>query len=476
MLTVDPNQIVRSLPSRILLAMALLLPARSATAQEAWEYSPYRIHIWLATDHSPRLAGLLPQLEQTLRQQARVLAGSTWQISSQSAPRPLRMPILASADALTTEQVEQFGKDLHDRDKLWIVGISADGSGYHVVARELDLATKVWSPLIERRCRLRELLAQQVFAAAAATFTPLARIEDVQGLTAKCRVRAAGLVVDNFCPSLVRVNDVMTTVVRINDRNGQPRPDGIREIEWTLLHVNQVDGAHAQCAVHSINRGYLGGRTSSRIHRYGMPVRRESTRTTVKLLSKTDPPQPLAGYEIYSKNPITEESTLVGHTDWRGAIEIKPLESAPLQVLYVRSGATLLARLPIVAGETPVATAQLLDDENRLHAEGLARSLQAALIDRVAERELLAARIRKLIKDSKLAEAEKLVDRYRTLPTLSDLRMRLDRARQEVATDNPRVQARIDQLFADVQAQLVKFVNPNQVDLLAAELSKAQGR
>ena len=200
-----------------------------------------------------------------------------------------------------------------------------------------------------------------------------------------------------------------------------------------------------------------------------------SDRTAIQLLSRTDPPLPLAGYEIYAKDPQTEASEFVGQTDWRGILEVTRGD-AGLQVFYVRSGGMLLARLPLVPGQAELASVQLVDDEKRLQAEALVRGVQATLVDVVARRELLAARIRQKIQESQLEEAQALVDQFRSIQTLADLRGRLDRAKQEVTTGNPRLQARIDQIFAETQAQLSKFVRPNVVEELTAELAAAKSK
>src|SRR5690606_37951609 len=110
---------------------------------------------------------------------------------------------------------------------------------------------------------------------------------------------------------------------------------------------------------------------------------------------------PLVGYAIYGKDPDAEETRLIGYTDWRGRVEVAVGEK-PLEILYVRSGGALLARLPIVAGTSEVATVRLLNDETRLQAEALVRGVQATLVDLVAQRELLAARIRRSLQEGRL--------------------------------------------------------------------------
>lgn len=445
-----------------------------AQAQEAWEYSPYRIRVWLAMDHSPLwTTRRVAELEQTLRHQLRTYAGATWRLHFERSPEMVRTLLLGSLHGLTYDQMLEADESLREDDKLMVVSLRNEATRIVVEARELDISTRVWSQVEQREVRQSDLLGLTVAQAMRATFAPLARIEDVRGNTAFVRLRAAGLSVDEHCPSSRRVGDVMKVVMRRNDRYGHPLPDGIRTVEWTLLQVAEVDGARLECDIHSINRNLLGGRSSSRVARFALGIRTPDDRTEIQLLSRTDPPTPLIGYEIHARDPQTEASEFVGQTDWRGIVEVTR-DASPLKVYYVRSGGMLLARLPLVPGQMERASVQLMDDEKRLQAEALVRGVQATLVDVVARRELLAARIRQKISESEFEEAQELVDEFRSIQTLADLRSRLDRAKQEVTTNNPRLQARIDQLFAETQTQLSNFIRPNLVEELTAELAKAQ--
>jgi len=457
-----------------MLVALVLLPAHFGQAQEAWEYSPYRIHVWVATNQSPLLGDdFLARFEDSARARARVLAGATWQLSIEPAPALWRAPICEQLDEFTEQMLFDAEIKLDDFDKLLMVGVRASPSEYRVWTRELDVATRVLSPVRQRTVRQHEMLASAVFDTAAAAFTPLARIEHVEGDKAQLRLRAGGLIVDDYCPSAIQPGDVMSAVVRQNDRYGNPRPGGVRMLDWTLLAVNQVDGALLGAQIHSINRAYLGGRVSSRVQRFALGLHRVADVTEVEVLTKTDPPEPLVGYAIYGKDPDTEETRLIGYTDWRGRVEVAVGEK-PLEILYVRSGGALLARLPLVAGTSEVATVRLLNDETRLQAEALVRGVQATLVDLVAQRELLAARIRRSLQEGRLDDAQALVDRLRALDSLGDLRSRLERARQTVLTDNPRMQARIDTLFSQTQDQLIRYLQPNLVDTLASEVAAAR--
>ena len=186
----------------------------------------------------------------------------------------------------------------------------------------------------------------------------------------------------------------------------------------------------------------------------------------VRTLKTGEPAVPLAGLELYSKIPSPEpprERTaeeaqaeeqrnppeFVGLTDWRGRIAIAP-SAAPLRLVYVKNGGQLLARLPIVAGYHAQQVAEVPDDNPRLQAEGFIRGMNGQIMDLVAQRQILAARVRKRIAENKLDEAQELLDQIRALKTRNDVQRELDmQARRQLASPYLAVQARIDKLYGD---------------------------
>ncbi len=510
----------------ILLTLAALCGgagARAVSAQESWVYSPYQVRVWLAVAQGPRLtADLTDELRTAVVRHARIAAGSTWRVTVEPAPDAIRTELLRDLKAVTSERVMSVDPKAAADDKIMLVTVDESAHGFAIAACEWDSRTQVVGPVVSHEVMQREVIGTAVSQAVLEAFAPIARIDDVKGVTASIRFRAAGLAIEPHCVSAPQIGQALMAVTRQNDRYGNPKPNGLRVLEWTILLVKSVDGLRVECEALSINRGYLGGRSSSRIERYGLGVRVPFASTELELRSKEgvgvtmlqhDKDQdrqitrdevpinlvgvldridtnhdgiadqaelqatkrPLVGYDIYTKDPVTEESELLGQTDWRGRLLVPPAANGGVRVLYVRSGGMLLARLPLVPGQAAVATAELVDDEKRLQAEAFVRSIQSTLVDLVAQRELLAARARKQIKDGKFDEAQKLVDQFRTLPSLADMRQRLDAAKQETISKNPKIQPRIDQMYNDTDALLIKYLDPNLVEKLTTELGQARG-
>jgi hypothetical protein len=147
----------------------------------------------------------------------------------------------------------------------------------------------------------------------------------------------------------------------------------------------------------------------------------------------------------------------------------------PLQILYVRNGGRLLARLPLVPGLEPLVTVQVTNDDPRLFAEGYVKGLQNRITDLVARRELYIARFRRHLQKKEIDQAQKLLEEFRSLENRSDLSRQLDQQAQRVKSSDRRVQTAIDQLFTDTRQLLLKFLDPRTSNQLAEELLRAQG-
>lgn len=463
---------------RLVVALCAWAWATAGTCQESWLFSPYQIRVWVALDPAAGLPGrVVTAIERAVVQQAGLVVGSAWKCQVEPAPAPLEVDMVRGLDRVPQERLRNVVDALPapHPDKVMLVAVRIVDGSPQVAVREWDRRTQVWGPTWMRTCPQVALLERYCAEGVLASFAPLARIDDVVGSKAVIRFRAAGIIAEENSAVMIRPEQVLSPVIRYNDRYGKPRPDGIRVVEWTLLVVRDPNPLRTECEVLTINRAYLGGRASSRMERYALGVRVPFPNTVLELRSRDEPPRALAGYEIYAKDPRSGDTQLVGQTDWQGRLTI-PFTEGQVRVFYVRSGGTLLARLPLVPGQTDVAVARLVDDTKRLHAEALVRSLHATVIDLIAQRELLAARVRAMIRDGKFNEAQRYLDQLRALPSVNEIRQRIDQGRQETVTTNPKIQALIDKMFLDIQNFVVQRIDPTLVDKLSTELSRAMRR
>jgi hypothetical protein len=210
-----------------------------------------------------------------------------------------------------------------------------------------------------------------------------------------------------------------------------------------------------------------------------------------KPMKRNDAKRMLAGIEVFSKTPepeppkeLSEDETktvekknppeLLGVTDWRGSLSVGQ-EGPTLRILYLKNGGLLLARLPVVPGLNERQVAEIPDDDPRLQAEGFVRGMNSEVTDLVIQRQLIAVRMRKKIKEGKLDEAEKLFEEFRGLKTLNDLQQMLNvQLQRQRPTNSPAVRQRIDKLYGEERELLAKYIDAELQVKLLAELTAAR--
>jgi hypothetical protein len=207
-----------------------------------------------------------------------------------------------------------------------------------------------------------------------------------------------------------------------------------------------------------------------------LKVRAHGNRTTLQLVDRDRPTVPLEGYEMFAKKPIAADSPdanpslRLGLTDWRGRIDIEPSD-LPLRLIYVKNGAHLVARIPVVPGFLPLEVIPLASDDKRLEAEAFVRGMESTVMDLVARRAILAARIRRRIAEGNVAGARELLDEMKSFQTKEDLEMMLASRQAALASPDKRQQQRIDQLLTGTRSLLNKYLDPGELVTLERELS-----
>lgn len=170
------------------------------------------------------------------------------------------------------------------------------------------------------------------------------------------------------------------------------------------------------------------------------------------------------------------------------AVEVKVVEMpdyqaaalplrAPLAQLYIKSGETLLARLPVVPGLRKIEFAELADDSRRLEAEGFIRGFQGEILDLIGLRSLYTAKIKRLLKENKVAEAEKQLVELRKLRDYSAMAAELERLQRKLLDESVPLasKGRIDNMLQSTRDMLQKFLQNEMVRDAEAAVSQAQG-
>lgn len=375
-------------------------------------------------------------------------------ITNRGIAKDLKVPeakiISLPIDGLAAETIEAS-------DKLFIVHVETQRLPWTVSVVELDCLMRNFSVVHQRTVASPRLLVSVMAQTITEVFSPTIRIEDAGNKNAKGLVRAHGLITAEKSPASVSKDDFFVPMTRKNDRNGDPIQIG--PLDWAYLHVKEVNGPKLEMDYHAGKAGGLQGRQNKRTFRTATRVRPFDDSTTIRLHVQRNPTAPLVGYEIYERGLSSTEMKFVGRTDWDGRIDI-PKSDLAMRLLYVKNGGAVLARLPVVPGQSDLEVADLFGDDQRLRAEAYIRGTQNSIVDLVAIRQLFAARIKLRLKDGQLAEAKELLETLRNEPTYEKIAGDMGRKLLQMKGRNSGEQAKIDRMFAQTREMLVKNISP----------------
>ena len=374
---------------------------------------------------------------------------------------------------LVSEAVERY-------DKIFVARIQTDAVPFEVDVVELDTLMRHFGPVASAQASSFGSLHVAIGEGLTKAFAPVVRIENAGQKSAVGLLRAGGLILERdreTSPAFVRVGDVLEPMTRKDDRNGKPIMIG--PMDWAYLLVTELTGhggRNVEMDFFAGRAGGLQGRKNKRTFRMALRVRAFGESTTLRLHLQKDPDFPLIGYELYEKELDSTSMTFIGRTDWNGRLLVKKSDK-PLQLLYVKNGGAVLARLPIVPGLNPDATADLSGDDMRLQAEAYIRGVQNSIIDLVAIRELFKARIRMRLERGEMTKAEELLTALRNQPSSDKLYDEIGKRHalfiNELGSGNGNQRRKVDEMFSTTRELLAKYITPKLVRDLESDMIAA---
>jgi len=395
--------------------------------------------------------------------------GAHWAFAAAPAPAAIKELILTDFEHVDKETVLAV-VDGAEIDKIMLVLVDYDERAWTIHAVDFDVRTQLFGTPATQRVHHRARLIDGVFQCIVKAFAPLATVEtvDMEKDTATLRLRAGAVPVRDPELALTKPGTIFRAAIRFNDAKGQPKR--IEEVEWTFLVADAVKDAQVDSRLVTGLRGPLSSRKRGRTEQLALAVRPPDEGTKLELLSADKKPRLLAGCQVWSHPVDSKKTDLIGASDPRGAFRVPPGDGG-VRVLMIKSGDTVIARLPILPGMASEMVARIPDDERRLQVEGFITGFQEEFVDMIARRQVLVSRIRSRIKTGKKEEAEKLIDELRLMAAQQDFGQNLQSARQRLVSTDARMQKKIDKLFDDTQTVVNKFLDPRQVDILERELA-----
>ena len=457
----------------------------------AWEYSHYRVRVWICTDGTPETNGLRSHVRDELVAKAETVDRSAWELLVQDAPNPWNWRF--SNDLVNATKYPGIEKlqELEFDDKLMIVSLKRSATGVRCEVREFDLLAQQWGSLLARNLVQIEDIGQSVFELVTTAFMPVAQVESAdENNAAVLRARAVlSCIVSRLdengewvaepnvvSPVYIRDRDVFLPVLRRTDRDGKLA--SLDPVPYTFVTLDSVDGARIDGHVQSTVRAPLSGRRSKRLQKLALVIRPPNTSTVLKLFSKDEKGMVMEGIEIYSRPPNADKdasSEFLGKTDWRGLITIPPSEDG-LRMIYLKRGARALRKLPIVPGFIPFLETDIANDEARLYAEGVIEGINIELIDLVTQRQVYEDDINKALDAADYNRARDILTKYNELPRASQIRARLsdEEARLRTRAKDKKEIDFINNMFSSLQTILSTYVGESKESEIRKKIDRSQ--
>lgn len=449
------------------------------SVDRAWDYRPYRVRVWICTDGSPDINANFDRLVSGLQRRAELADPSGWEFLISRAPNPWAFRFPNIIDRAEEQSGIEEIPGIEFDDKLMVVCLASSGGRIHCRVREFDILTQQWGALLRREIAQRSQLDATVYDLVSTAFMPLARVDRVDkdnnvfmrargvNLCQRAQLNAEGgwdLAANSGSPVWVRDDDKFLPIIRRTDRDGNLIK--LEPVAFTFLTIEELEGPNVTAKVQSSTRAPLAGRTSKRAQKLALVIRPPAEKSTLTLVSRDDEAHPLEGFEIFSR-PIgakkEEASEYLGQSDWRGQIAIPPSEHG-LRVIFVKRGSRVLKKIPIMPGLFSQLQTTLPNDEARLNAEGVIRGLRSEVLNLVTQRAVYEQQIEAELDKNNIEGAKKQLDKYRSLPTLDQLRSRMtdDRTRLKAQTSDRREIAYIDRMFNTLRQIIAENVGASK--------------
>jgi hypothetical protein len=442
--------------------------------QGGWEYETYHVQIVVAIDAPGGIAEqLADELPRYLQRRIDASLIPAWSSNVRLATGVERKRVFADIDAPTPAPPADLQADT---DKLLLASVRWTPESMDLATREFDRYLQRWGATIRRESRQEAALPEQLFAGLWQSFSPLAQIEPDAKDPLKVVLKPRGALLPRAAgaPPLAKPGDMFVPVLRRSTRSGElEKKDGVQNVPWTFIEATAVKNNLITGHVQSASRHPFAGKKQGRVEQLTLALRAEPEPTTLQLHSRTAAKKPLAGYEVFSQKPGDEVLTRLGATDTAGELTIQPAKER-VQFLLAKHGGQLLVRIPVVAGAQRRIEVPVADDDARLAAEVRLSAVREDLIDVVARRNILMARIRQKIKKKDFKGAEELVHALDDLPARPQFNLTLSTAEQTLRSDDPQMQRRIKQMFDATQTLLTQYLDLKPINQVKDELRAAQ--
>jgi hypothetical protein len=455
-------------------AVALAQAPTPKDATESIDRLPYRIRVVLATEPEARLdAGLRDGLVADWSTLVRRFVGAPWQV--EVAGEAEAAPLVLGGELEQLDPGPQAAS-AGSFDKVWLVRVAAAGSGLVFSGREYDAATRRLGPLQRREAPVARDAARVLFQFTLDLFAPYAVVGEKFGKDVNLLVRGASIEPASPIGRVVAVGTVFQPFRVVPRKEG---PALVRDIPYTFLRVEAAEPPGARCSFVSVYSDPFTNRVVQQTTLVALGVKPGKSPTRLRFLTLPDR-DPAAGFIVTARTFPEGTVRELGLTDRAGRIELAPGFADGLVVIRVLAGsAEPMIEFPMVPGEGPAERVVPAFDPLPLTValETRLDSLRDTIIDLVAVRARLLARLKARYDGEDWAEVKAVLDEYAKLAPRESFetelsRLRDEAARQQAATKKPVLTKTAQARLTELQSLIDRYLDDEEFKAYADALDK----
>jgi hypothetical protein len=446
---------------------------KPATAtSEPIDRLPYKIAVHLVIEPETRIDGrgrarLLGDWQALIRR----FVGAPWDVTIAENEGPLSA---LPAGSLTPEA---FAGSAEGFDKVWVIRVGREGPGCVLEGREYDSATRRLGPLQHRAVPVILDLPRNLLEFAKEVFCPLAIVGEQSGGGVAITVRGGSLEAASAFGTVVAVGTIFQPLRIVTPAKGPAR---VLDVPFTYLRVEALNGSTARCGIVSALRDPLTKRIATKNSLMALGLKPGRTPTRFRFVTRPDK-APAAGYVLTVRDLPDGPPREVGTTDREGRVTLAPGIADSLVVFRLLAGQTEpMVEFPAMPGETDVERTIPFDPRPQtITLEAQLDSLRDAIIDLVAIRTRLEARLKARADGEDWAGLEETLKEFQRLPGRESFANRLTQLKDDAAQQQARTKTAIltktaQAQLTDLQALIDRYLDDELFRAYADALDKAK--
>jgi hypothetical protein len=413
---------------------------------EPIERRPYRIEAHVAAEPEARIDA-----------QGREQLLAAWSaLIQQFVGAPWKLKVATAGSRLSTWpfellEPETFRDSGAEVDKVWVLRISRQGAGLSLAGREFDSATRRLGPVHERLAPFVHDVPRSLLELALELFAPSAVVGEESGGGVSLTVQGAALEAASPTGRVVAVGSVFVPIRFITQPDGKVT---MQNVPLSFLRVEALNGPVARCAIISAIKNPLArGMIVQKFRTVALGVKPGKAPLKFRFVTKPNR-APAAGYVLTARDVPDGLPREVGTTDREGRITLPPGFAEGLVILRLLAGnVEPMVELPAMAGESSTERTIPIEPKPLTVAlETRLNSLRDEVIDLVAVRARLEARLKARFDGDDRAGAEETLQEFAQLPSQKKYAARLTELKEEAARQQAKLKTAV--LTRTAQAQL----------------------